>query len=165
MVFLILIWSLLLAVVGHIRLIKCCNTDPTEQIMEDLEIKGAIDVVKKYVNEDNVYEYIRSDNIYYHFWKYVKNYENYTVWFKQHYSEDISEELLLSKDFTVIKILNQRWNIKKIIDLSPYREKINQEFKDLIQWLALQRQSYLKLNKYMKDTIIELNESQKWIDK
>jgi 2-hydroxy-3-keto-5-methylthiopentenyl-1-phosphate phosphatase len=55
------------------------------------------------------------------------------------------------------------WNIKEIIDLREKNLKIQEEFKDLFEWLKLQEESFIKLKKFMKTSLIEMYDAQKQV--
>lgn len=117
-------------------------------ILEDLEIKNALDIVEKYYsnNKTGTIYYKRKDHIYYEFFnKHNDRNKKFTY-----------PVIKLSKDFTLIKQEDEYWNIASVIDLSKNREKIKKEFKDLFDGLLLQHKSMIKLKKVMRNNLKEL---------
>ena len=106
------------------------------EIIRDLEIKSALDIVKRYyVN----YSYYWENSTYYKFRK---------TWYEN--------EIYLDKWFTVLKLLWISWDICQIIEIN-WNEKVKEEFSKLFEWVRLQREWMIKIKAFMVESLKEIN--------
>ena len=135
---------------------KVSDTNKTivDEVLEMLEIKQAISIIDKQFKKDKILnKYIWKDNLYFIFERLNIKETNNEI---DSINILIFNKVLLSRDFSIIKVTNDKNEIWGIIDLSKDRERIKLEFEELFEWLQLQYQGNIKLKKYMKDTLEEV---------
>ena len=113
------------------------------RVIEMLELKKAIEIANEHKSNIWTIRYIKKDQKYFVFKQW---------WFTKVY---------LDRNFQYLKKI-RGWGVISIIDLSKQNIKIQEEFKDLFDWLKLQQMSYIKLKKFMKESMTQMFESQKW---
>ena len=125
---------------------KTKNERDIDNIIEVLEIKKAMDVVKEYYPKS---VFVR------------KKYHEF-IFRESSHCPSVQNIIYLDSQFRYIKeCAREGWELIEIIDLSQKNIKIQEEFKDLFEWMKLQQESFIKMKKFMKSSMVEMLEAQK----
>ena len=125
---------------------KTKNERDVDNIIEVLEIKKAMDLVREF--------YPKS--------VFVKQNYNKFIFRKSSDCPSVQNRIYLDSQFRYIKeCARDGWELIEIIDLSRKNIKIQEEFKDLFEWMKLQQESFIKMKKFMKSSMVEMLEAQK----